>query len=97
MALPSTQTQGGFQNEEPKKYGPNEGANRTPEKELSDMGEANLSDTEYKTLVVRMLKGITEYSKNIREEMQALLREIRKNPKETNSEGKETRIQTNNL
>ena len=33
MALPSTQTQGGFQNEEPKKYGPNEGANRTPGKE----------------------------------------------------------------
>ena len=70
---------------------------KTPEKELSDEEIANLSDAEFKTLVVRMFKGIIEYSKNIREEMQALLREIKKNPKETNSEGKETRIQTNNL
>ena len=30
---------------------------------------ANLSDAEFKTLVMRMLKELTEYSKNIREEM----------------------------
>ena len=47
---------------------------------------ANLSDTEFKTLVVRMLIA---FGKSIREEMKALLREIKKNPQETNSEGKE--------
>ena len=33
----------------------------------------------------------------MREEMEAILREIKKNPQETNSEGKEARIQINNL
>ena len=50
---------------------------------------ANLSNTEFKTLVVRLIKGLIEYDKSIREEMKALLREIKKNPQETNSEGKE--------
>ena len=42
---------------------------RTPEKELSDVGIANLSDAEFKTLVIRMLKGLTECSNSIKEEM----------------------------
>ena len=71
--------------------------NRTPEKELSYVEIANLSDAEFRTLVVRMLKDLIEYGKNIREEMKALLREIKKNPQETNSEGKEARIQINDL
>ena len=58
---------------------------------------ANLSDAEFKTLVVRVLKDLTEYSKSIWEEMRALLREIKKIPQETNSEVKGARIQINNL
>ena len=65
------------------------GPKRTPEKELSYMKIASLSDAEFKTLVVRMRKDFIEYSKSIREEVKTLLREIKKNPQETNSEGKE--------
>ena len=41
--------------------------NRTPEKELSDVDIANLSDAEFKTLVIRVLKDLIEYGKSIRE------------------------------
>ena len=58
---------------------------------------ANLSDAEFKTLVIRMLREITEYGKNIREEMKVTLSEIFKNLQGTNSEGKEARIQINHL
>ena len=44
-----------------------------------------------------MPKELIEYSKSIREEMKAILGEIKKNPQETNSEGKEARIQLNDL
>ena len=44
-----------------------------------------------------MLRELTEYSKCIREEMKAILNEIKKYPHGTNSEGKETGMQINNL
>ena len=34
---------------------------KTPEKELSDEEIANLSDAEFKTLVIRMLTEMVEY------------------------------------
>ena len=34
---------------------------KTPEKELNDKEVANLSDAEFKTLVIRMLTEIVEY------------------------------------
>ena len=58
---------------------------------------ANLSDVEFKTLVIRMLRELTEYDKCIREEMKATLSERKTNPQGTNREGKETRVQINNL
>ena len=58
---------------------------------------ANLSDAEFKTLVIRMLREITEYGKNIREEMKVTLSEILKNLQGTNSEGKKAGVQINNL
>ena len=70
---------------------------KTPEKELSEMEIANLSDAEFKTLMIRMLRDLTEYSKHIREEMKATLSEIKKNPHRTNSERKEAGIQINDL
>ena len=44
-----------------------------------------------------MLKELTEYSNNIKEEMKVTLSEIKKNPQGTNSEGKEARVQINDL
>ena len=35
---------------------------KTPEKELSNKEMANLSDAEFKTLVIRMLTAMIEYS-----------------------------------
>ena len=66
--------------------------NKTPEKELNKMEVINLSEAEFKTLVIRMLKELIKYGNNIKEEMKAILREIKKNPQEANSEGKEARI-----
>ena len=53
---------------------------KTPEKELSKTEIVNLSDAEFKTLVKKMLRDLTEYGKHIREEMKATLNEIKKNP-----------------
>ena len=44
-----------------------------------------------------MLRDLTEHGKSIGEEMKAILREIKKNPQKTNSEGKEAWIQINDL
>ena len=71
--------------------------NRTLDKERSDTEIANLSDAEFKTLVIRMLRELTEYGKNIREEMKVILSEIKKYPQGTHSEGKGARIQINDL
>ena len=40
--------------------------NKTPEKELNEMEITNLWDAEIKTLVIRMLKGLIEYSDKIK-------------------------------
>ena len=68
---------------------------KTPEKELNNTEIANLS--EFKTLVIRMLKELIKYGKNIKEEMKFTLSEIKNNPEETNREGKKAGIQTNGL
>ena len=52
---------------------------KTPEKELSDEGIANLSDVEFKTLVIRMLTEMTEYGHRIKGEVKAIQCEIKKN------------------
>ena len=63
--------------------------NKTPEKELSEMDIANLSDAEFKTLEIRMLRELIEYGNNIKEEMKVTLREIRKIYREPTVKGKE--------
>ena len=40
--------------------------NKTPEKELNKMEISNLSDAEFKTLVIKMLKEITGYCNSIK-------------------------------
>ena len=44
---------------------------KNPEKELSNEEIANLSDAQFKTLVIRMLTEMTEFSHKIKEEMKA--------------------------
>ena len=58
---------------------------------------ANLSDAEFKTLVVRMLTELIELRCKMKEEMKTTQSEIKQNIQGTNSEGKETRIQINDL
>ena len=70
---------------------------KTPEKEQNEMEIVNLLDAEFKTLVIRMLRELTEYGKSIREEMKAMLSGIKKSPQGTNSEEKEAGVQINDL
>ena len=62
--------------------------NKTPDKELNKTKVTNLSDAELKTLVIRMLKELTEYSNSIKEEMKVTLSEIKKNVQGTTVKGR---------
>ena len=66
---------------------------KTPEKGLSDKEITNLSDAQFKTLVIRMLTEMIEYGCKIEEEVKAMQSEIKKNIQGTNSKGKETKTQ----
>ena len=58
---------------------------------------ANLSDAEFKTLVIRMLTEMIEYGCNIEEEVKTMKSEIKENVQGTNSEEKETGTQIKDL
>ena len=45
---------------------------KTPELELSDEEIANLSDTKFKTLVIRMHSEMAEYGRKIEEKVKAI-------------------------
>ena len=54
---------------------------KTPEKKLNEMETSNLSDAEFKTLVIRILKELSGYFssiKNTQAEMKVTLSEIKK-------------------
>ena len=70
---------------------------KTPGKDLSNEEIANLSDTEFKTLVISMLTEMVEFGRKIKEEVKAIQSEIKENVQGTNSKGKETGTQINNL
>ena len=70
---------------------------KIPEKELSNKKIDNLSDAEFKTLVIRMLTEMIQYGHKIKEEMKAIHSEIKKNIQRTNSEEKKTGTQINDL
>ena len=59
----------------------------------SDEEIANLSDAQFKTLIIRMLIEMVEYGCKIEEKVKAMKSEI----KGINSEGKETGTQINSL
>ena len=72
---------------------------KTPEKiQLSNEEIANLSDAQFKTLVIRMLQELTGYFHSIKKtqaSMKVSLCEIKKNLQGTNSDGSETGTQIN--
>ena len=69
---------------------------KAPEKiQISDEEIANLSDAQFKTLVIRTLTELVEYGCKLEEKMKDMKSEINENVQGTNSEGKETRTQIN--
>ena len=54
---------------------------------------ANLSDAQFKTLVIRKLIELVEFGRKLDEKMKVMLSEIKENVQGTNSDGKETRTQ----
>ena len=71
--------------------------NRIPETEQNKMEISNLTDAEFKTLVIRVLTEMVEYGCKIEEKVKAMKSEIKENVQGTNSEGKETGTQINGL
>ena len=71
---------------------------KAPKKiQLRDKEISNLSDKQFKSLVIRMLTDLIELSCKMKEQMKATQSEIKQNIQGTNSEGKETGTQINHL
>ena len=62
--------------------------------QLTDEEIANLSDAEFKTLVIRILTEMVEYGCKIKEKVKAMKSEVKENIQGTNSDGKKTRIKS---
>ena len=63
---------------------------KTPKIKLSNEDIANLSDAEFKTLVIRIITEMVEYGHKIQEKVKAVKSDI----KGTNSEGQETGLKS---
>ena len=64
---------------------------KAPEKiQLSKEEIANLSNAQFKTLLIRMLTELVEFGHKLDEKMKAMLRETKENVQGTNCDGKET-------
>ena len=71
---------------------------KAPEKiQLSNEEIANLSDAQFKTLVIRKLTELVEFGHKLDEKMKPMLRETKEHVRGTNSDGKETGTQINDL
>ena len=71
---------------------------KAPEKiQLSDEEIANISDAQFKTLVIRKLSELVEFGLKLDEKMKAMLSEIKENVQGTNSDRKETGTQINSV
>ena len=58
---------------------------------------ANLSDAQFKMLVIKMLTELVESVRKLDEEMKPMLRETKENVQGTNSDAKETGTQINGV
>ena len=71
---------------------------KAPEKiQLSNEEMANLSDAQFKTLVIRMLTELVEFGHKLDEKIKAMLSAIKENVQGTNSDGKENGTQINGV
>ena len=71
---------------------------KAPEKiQLRDEERANLSDAQFKTLVISMLTELVEFGRKLDEKMKAMLSEMKENVQGINSDGKETGTQINGV
>ena len=69
---------------------------KAPEQiQLSNKEIANLSDAQFKTLVIKMLTELVEFGRKLDEKMKAMLRETKETVQGTHSEVKETGTQIN--
>ena len=67
---------------------------KAPKTELSKEYIVNLSDAEFKTLVIRMLTEMVKYGCKIEEKVKDMKSEIKENVQGTNSEGKKTGLKS---
>ena len=70
---------------------------KTSERELSDEEITNLSDGEFKSLVIKMLTELIELGQKMKKQMKDAQNEIKQNIQGTNSDRKEARTQINDL
>ena len=71
---------------------------KAPEKiQLSEEEIANLSDAQFKTLVIKTLTELVESVRKTDEKMKPMLRETKENVQGTNSDAKETGTQLNGV
>ena len=65
--------------------------------QLSSEQIANLSDAQFKTLVIRMLTELVAYGRKLEEKVKAFKSEIKENVLGTNSDWNETGTQINSM
>ena len=65
--------------------------------EISSEQIANLSDAQFKTLVIRGLTELVEFGHKLHEKMKTMIRETKENVQGTKSDGKETGTQINGV
>ena len=70
---------------------------KASERELSEEEIVNLSDVEFKTLVIKILTELIETGRKMKEQMKDTQGEMKQNIQGTNSDRKETRSQMNDL
>ena len=71
---------------------------KAPEKiQLSEEEIANLSDAQFRTLVIKMLTELVEFVRKLDEKMKPMPRETKENVQGTNSDVKETGTQINGV
>ena len=65
--------------------------------QLSSKQIANLSEAQFKTMVIRKLTELVEFGQKLDEKMKPMLRETKENVQGTNSDWKETGTQINGV
>ena len=94
------QIQAGCQSEETKKHDPNERTDQNSRKKLNKVDISNLSDAEFKTLFIRMLKELSEDLNSIKKfqsERKDTLIEIKNNLQGNKTRMDEVENQINDL